>query len=171
MIDQAKLRRILNYDPDTGIFTRRVKRNNRTKVGEPAGYIKSSTEKLSYREIEIDGVAYMAHRLAFLYMTGVMPSGFVDHINGDGLDNSWGNLRVVTHSENLRNSSMRTDNRSGVVGVSYYKQTSRWRAAINTREGTKKHLGYFDNLLDAAAARKSAEARYGYHENHGRRAA
>ena len=58
-------------------------------------------------------------------------------------------------------------NASGVTGVFWYKRRDGWIAQIYV-DGKQRHLGFFDNLLDAVAARKSAEIEYNYHPNHGR---
>lgn len=66
--------------------------------------------------------------------------------------NRLANLRLVTNAENQRNRSMRSDNTSGVPGVSWNKRDSRWMAHIKIN-GQHKNLGYFDTLEEAAAAR------------------
>lgn len=97
------------------------------------------------------------------------PEGFeIDHINGNGLDNRRDNLRIVTSAVNRRNTRISLRNKSGVVGV--FSKQGKYHAYIVSLAGDQEYLGSFSNLLDAAAARKSAERRYGYHENHGRRA-
>lgn len=170
MLTQERLKQLLSYDPETGVFTRLMKRNNRTKIGEQAGYAHRYTHNLVYTKIEIDGKGYGAHRLAFLYMTGEFPSEHVDHIDGNGANNAWSNLRPASNTENSRNQSLYTNNKSGYPGVSWYARDGVWRAAVGTGKG-KKHIGYFANLGDAIAAKKQAEIAYGYHENHGRKAA
>lgn len=107
-----------------------------------------------------------AHSVAWAIAHGRWPYE-IDHINGDKSDNRIANLREVTRQENSRNRGMRSDNCTGVAGVS--KRRGRWLARIqgDSREVT---LGTFDTLTEAAAARKAAERRFGYHENHGRQA-
>jgi len=170
MLTQERLKQLLNYDPETGVFTRMTRTANSVKIGEEAGAIHQYTHNLIYREIGIDRATYKAHRLAFLYMTGEMPSDKVDHIDGNGLNNAWANLRSVSNLENCRNQKRFINNKSGHPGVSWYARDGVWRAAIGTG-GAKKHLGYFANLDDAIAAKKQAEIALGYHENHGRQAA
>lgn len=170
MITQDQLKAMFHYNPQTGVFTRLTRPNNRVRIGEEAGYIHRCTKNLAYRRIEINGKEYGAHRLAFVYMTGELPDSHIDHIDGNGLNNAWHNLREATAIENMRNRTMNVNNISGCSGVSWYSRGEVWRAAISTDAG-KKHIGYFSNLDDAINARKQAEIALGYHENHGRQAA
>lgn len=88
------------------------------------------------------------------------PEGMdVDHINGNPLDNRKVNLRVCTHQENCMNQQRCIKNTSGISGVTWYAAKEKWRAQIVV-EGLHIHLGYFDNLDDAAKCRRSAEVRY-----------
>jgi hypothetical protein len=95
---------------------------------------------------------YWASRIAWFYMTGEWPSGFVDHKNRDPLDDRWHNLRLASHGQNRANS--RSTAVSGFKGA--YKRGRRYQAMIN--DGTCRHLGMFDNAEDANAAYE-AEAR------------
>jgi len=92
-ITQEELKRLLHYNPKTGIF--RWKK------------IAGKTTSRGYRVIKINKKRYYAHRLAFLYMTGEFPSlkggKVVDHKNQKKDDNWWRNLRVVTSSTNSKN--------------------------------------------------------------------
>lgn len=80
------------------------------------------------------------------------PDGvYVDHIDGNGLNNRRRNLRLATHAENQRNAALRVDNRSGFKGVFWYAATAKWVAKIQIN-GASKHLGYFDSAEAAHAA-------------------
>ncbi len=94
--------------------------------------------------------------------------GHIDHINGDRGDNRISNLRVVTSTENNRNKAINKNNTSGVTGVTWSKSRRKWIAQIHIGK-IGKALGGFDRVEDAIAARKNAETRYGFHENHGRK--
>jgi hypothetical protein len=81
------------------------------------------------------------------------PGKFVDHINGNGLDNRKKNLRFVTATENSRNCKKRSSpTTSKYKGVSKVKKNNKWRAYINTPKSKYNHLGYFHNEIDAAKA-------------------
>lgn len=120
-----------------------------------------------YRMGEVLGKTYAAHRVLWLLHTKAWPAQFIDHINGDPSDNRIVNLRAATKRENQRNKRMQKNNTSGTVGVIWIKHLSKWRAMIGI-DGRGYALGTFDNIEDAIAARKAAEKRCGFHENHGR---
>jgi hypothetical protein len=153
-ITQARLKELLNYDPETGLFVWRVTR--RVKAGTIAG---SKHPTQHYIAIKIDGVLYKAHRLAWLYEYGIWPPNEIDHINRVRTDNRLENIRLATKAENAQNRKTRTDNSSGMTGVSWHKRDKKWRVYI----GKGKYLGYFDALEDAIAARKEAEKLYFTH--------
>jgi len=132
-------------------------------MSKPAGWI---TDK-RHRRIERKGKQYLAHRLIWLYVYGKFPDDQIDHINGDPSDNRIENLRDVTNQENNKNRSKNCNNTSGHIGVCWDKDAEKWRARIDVNGGTK-HLGYFNVLEDAVAARQAASVKYGYHKNHGR---
>ena len=168
MISKSSIRQLLKYDPLTGEFTRqKSSRNGRWKKGSKVGRLLSNNCGKNYICTNINGGDYLLHRLAFLYMTGEFPSHQVDHINGDGTDNRWINLRAVTHRENSMNTKRRIDNKSGVCGVSWDKSRKKWTARIKAYDGRYLYLGRFSNINDAAKSRKEAEKDHGYHEFHG----
>ncbi len=92
---------------------------------------------------------------------------FIDHINHNRSDNSIKNLRSVTHEENLKNMPKKKNNKSGITGVCFEKETGKWRSHI-THKGKSIKLGRFENKKDAEMVRLKAELEYGFHENHGR---
>ncbi|WP_447775200.1 HNH endonuclease signature motif containing protein [Pseudomonas chlororaphis] len=163
-ITAEEARELLAYDPTTGVFTRRVQTCNRVKAGELAGSVNGN----GYLRIRVKSKQYLAHRLAWLIVTGEFPADQIDHINGVITDNRWCNLRSATRQENDRNRAVRCDSASGCIGVRRHNKADRWVARI-TVGGRHINLGYFQDLFSAAAARKSAEAIHGYHENSGRR--
>lgn len=168
-MDQSKLKEILEYNEYTGEFTWLCDRHARKVKGLRAGWETGKSEKraTSYREIRFKNKIYKEHRLAFLYMTGSIPD-IVDHIDGNGLNNKWSNLRAVNATDSARNKPIQKNNKSGIPGVSYYKKLKKWRAAISVN-GKKKHLGYFDEIDEAAERRLLALNEFGYHKNHGRK--
>jgi hypothetical protein len=98
-----RLREVLDYNSETGVFTWRVALRPRMKIGTVAGWL----DERGYRRVRIDARPYLAHRLAWLWMTGEWPSGRLDHRDGDPGNNCWSNLREAMQSQNSANSSIR----------------------------------------------------------------
>jgi len=161
-LTQKYLKELLHYDPETGIFTRLTKPANRVNIGDIAGSLRPD----GYLEIGVKGSRYLSHRLAFLYMTGEFPDKGIDHVNHQRGDNRWNNIRCATQQKNMRNASKSKANTSGVTGVYWRKDRNRWRAMIKV-DNKQIYLGMFIDLEDAANARKLANKKYGFHENHG----
>lgn len=143
MITDKELKEILNYDPDSGVFIRK-----KNSGGILAGTIAGSVHA-GYRQISVNGKKYYAHRLAWLYMTGDMPTFEIDHINGDKDDNRWANLREASHTNNVMNIGLRSDNSSGYKGVS--KKRNSWQARI-WLDGKQTVIGCFPTKEEAARA-------------------
>ena len=161
MVTQERLKELLHYCPDTGVFTW-IKARRGVSLRRDAG----CTMAEGYRYIQIDSKLYRSHRLAFLYMTGKFPEDQIDHINQVRDDNRWKNLRPVTHQENHRNRGIGKGNTSGFVGVCWSKANRKWNAYI-TIDGKSKSLGFFEVKEGAVSARKAANIKYGFHSNHG----
>jgi len=176
-----ELRKLLRYAPDTGKLywlersteffedgkqsaERECRRWNTRYAGEEA-FITDHGE--GYRQGSIFSVMYLAHRVVWAVHQGEWPTHEIDHINGVKNDNRIENLRAVTRVANSRNLPKRADNSSGVTGVTWNKNALKWTAQI-TVNTQQVHLGVFTKRDDAIAARKAAEAKYGFHENHGR---
>lgn len=102
----------------------------------------------------------------WLYVTGNWPENQIDHLNHKRRDNRFENLRDVNNQINHFNRPMQASNTSGFVGVSFQKATKSFEAYINIAK-KKIRLGRFKNLIDAIDARKEANIKYGFHENHG----
>lgn len=152
MLTQDKLKEVLDYDPDTGIFKWKKYISSNASTGRIAG----NQLPVGYISIQVSGTRYYAHRLAFLYMEGYFPENQVDHINKNKCDNSWNNLREVSIQCNARNVGNHKDNTSGVKGVDFIKARNKWRARI-TNMGNSIHLGLFNSFKDAVIARYKAE--------------
>jgi len=143
---------------DNGKLFNRIGRKKAPKGQEAGTFCKD----IGYRKVHFDGQIYYTHRLIWKLLYGEDPLE-IDHINGNRSDNRITNLRSVPHYENMRNTKKMSNNSSGVMGIYWLKDRSKWRASIG-----RELLGDFDKLEDAAAARKQAEKEYGYHPNHGR---
>jgi hypothetical protein len=148
-IDSARLMAALDYDPITGIFTWKISTSNRVKVGAIAGTNHSS----GYRFVFVDGAAYKAHRLAWLYVHGVWPEADIDHINGIRNDNRIANLRSVTRSINQQNlRSARGDTNTGALGVYKTDKKSKPFKSFIKADGQNKFIGNFKTVNEASAA-------------------
>jgi hypothetical protein len=155
MITQAELKEILEYNPDTGVFTWKKTVCNRVVVGNVAGH----KTNWGYISIKIQGKHYQAHRLAYLYMTGKFPENDIDHINHIKDDNIWANLRDATGSQNQANKVKQKNNTSGYKGVNWHR--NKWRAQISYMNKTMD-LGYYTTPQEAAEAyKKKATELYG----------
>lgn len=153
---QERLRELFSYDPDTGIFTRRINRHGGRWM---AGTVVGSLTPDGYININVDHTVYRAHRLAWRYMTGEEPADGIDHINGIRHDNRWVNLRESTQQQNLCNTATRKSI-LGVKGVSFTKE-GRFRARIQVN-GKAKQIGEYDTIEDAKKARDAvAKALHG----------
>ena len=151
-----RLKKVLHYDPNTGVFTWLQATANRISVGAVAGALSNK----GYVRIQIDRKIHPAHRLAWLYTYGVWPKSAIDHINHVKTDNRIVNLREATPSENARNSGLRRDNKWGYKGVSYWARKKKWAAQIRI-DGKNKLLGVFVSPEDAGAAYAQAVKLYG----------
>ena len=109
---------------------------------------------------------FLVHRLvASAFIENPDNKPYVDHIDNNILNNDLSNLRWVTFRENSINQKITIKNKSGIKGVSFYKNLDCWRAEIRI-DGKKKHLGYFDNIEDAKAVRqKYANKIFGEYTN------
>lgn len=153
-----RLKEKLSYCKDTGLFHW----IDGPLTGKQAGCISDD----GYIHINIDRKMYRAHRLAFLFVEGKFPEKIVDHIDSDKQNNKWANLRHACHLINGRNRRRSKSNTSGVTGVFWDESYGKWRAAINNKF-KRIHLSCDGSLFGAVCARKNAEKRLEFHENHG----
>jgi hypothetical protein len=153
MLTAERLREVLSYSPETGLFYWREQRGS-VRSGARAGHVDSDR----YIRIGVDAAVYKAHRLAWLYVHGNWPADFIDHINGDPGDNRITNLRACCHAQNLKNVRRNRKNSSGFKGV--YSRTGgrTWYSQI-VSDGRRRHLGSFPSKEKAAAAYDEAARR------------
>lgn len=148
-VTQNRLKELLDYSPETGLFKWKIAHSRRVHVGDVAG----SLSPKGYVLIGVDGCVYRAHRLAWLYVYGEFPKLYIDHINRIKTDNRIENLRDVSISVNNenKNSSSIYKKSCNVLGVSREKNHKRWRAVITINK-KQFHIGYFDTIEEAEAA-------------------
>jgi len=151
----ARLRKVLDYCPETGIFRWRVQKTIRLPAGSAAGHLGSR----GYWKICIDDREFSAHRLAWLYVHGRWPVEEIDHINGMKADNRIANLREANRKQNCANCGPRTANKTGYRGVVRHGRGYSARIGLNYR---KLALGYFKTAEEASTAyRKAAREFHG----------
>ena len=156
---QKYLKKLLSYNPSTGIFTWKIRRR-KIRIGNVAGGINDN----GYIRIKIDYKLHRAHRLAWLYIYGYLPNE-MDHINHNRTDNRIENLREVTREENCKNRSIMLNNTSGITGVYWRKDRKKWQADIGFN-GKQIFLGLFTDINEAKEVRKQAKIKYNFHPNH-----
>jgi hypothetical protein len=151
MITQSLVRELFDYRD--GLLIWKTKRNGTRDCGG-AGHLNKS----GYMTVQINGRLYRSHRVIFLWHHGFLPEE-IDHINRIKNDNRIENLRAVSHSENCTNRGVRSDNPTGVSGVSWNEKLNKWRVRITINKN-RKELGLFSNFDDAVKARRSAEINF-----------
>jgi len=150
MLTAKRLRQVLTYDPETGIFRWKIVVHGPVVPGDVAGALHSSM----HRQIRVDGQLYQSGRLAWLYMKGRWPKGEINCINGDRSDIRWANLREITRSQGRSLSPPR--GKLGVKGV--WGKQGKYVAQVKAN-GRRRYLGTFDTLKEASAAyAKAAKA-------------
>ena len=148
-LTQKYLQELLEYDQDTGIFRWKVRPRYGIKNGSIAGNCRGD----GYICIQIKGKIYKAHRLAWLYVYGIWPSGNIDHINRNPCDNGIINLRDTNQQVNNYNRSFTKSNKLRAKGV--VKRGSRYQATIKYN-GKQEYLGRFDSIEEAQDAYNKA---------------
>lgn len=171
----SELRELLEYDPQTGVLSWREPSCSWFKSpGHWRAYKDwvagrgpfTSEHSAGYLVGNVLSRQMLAHRVAWAVFYGVWPEQ-IDHINHDKKDNRLTNLRDAPQRENAKNASMREDNTSGVVGVTWSRTRRKWAAQIVVDYKTIP-LGRYTTFAEAVRARKEAEQKYGFHENHGK---
>lgn len=185
-LTQKELKRLLTYTPETGLFYWNFSQqqilaqiasgealqipwfiselDSDFESGSEAGFRLAT----GYACIRLYGTTFRAHRLAFLYMTGTLPSGVVDHIDRIRHNNCWENLRDVTPTQNARNRSVSVDNKSKITGVRRLRAKQGCKGkppsfvAYITVNYKRHSLGKSGTLLGAAILRYNAEQLHGF---------
>jgi len=154
-LTQEIARLLFNYDPETGILTRRINRSgNNGKAGEVAGTLSPDS---GYLMVRVGKKSRPVHRVIWIWYHGYDPENQIDHRNRDRLDNSISNLREASPQCQARNRSNRSDCTSGVKGVSFCNRSKRWVATICIDISKSKHIAYCDDFIEAVCLRYAAE--------------
>lgn len=149
--DREELLRLFDYDPSTGKLSWR---SNPKFKGLACGRC-GTIGKQGYLKVGINRVYFVVHRIIWKMITGNEPAEFIDHIDGDRLNNRFENLREATNGQNRWNSRLPKNNSSGFKGVCWDESHQSWAAYINAGEGHKR-LGRFKDINDAISARVAA---------------
>ena len=178
------VRQLLRYDPETGKLywkrrpewlvrsdrqstRQRITRNwNALHVGVEA-FTTVCRRRGGHLVGTISCVHFYAHRVIWAMVHGEWPVGEIDHINGNPVDNRIENLRIVTSSENSQNARIYRNNKTGHHGIWWDKKRQSYQVYITVNQ-KRKVLGRYKSLDAAISVRKQAEAKEGFHENHGR---
>lgn len=154
-MNREYLHSLLDYDIETGIFTRKLCRARKQKVGDIVG----TKHYSGYIHIKIDGKTYMAHRLVWIYFFGIEPKHEIDHINGIRDDNRLLNLRECNDYEQAYNKGIYKNNTSGIKGVTYEKSSGKWVVQIRIN-GKNKKIGRYDCLELAGFIAEESRRKY-----------
>ncbi len=160
MLTKERANELLEYRD--GFLFWKSTRSRTAAAGSLVGHLGST----GYMQTKVDGKRQMNHRIIFLMHHGYMPA-FVDHIDGNKLNNLVENLRPATKAQNGHNVGVRSNNTSGIKGVYWKKQDKKWcvRAWCN---GKRRYFGLYADLELADLV--AQEARNKYHReyaNHG----
>jgi hypothetical protein len=128
---------------EDGLLIRKVTITQYARKGDVVGHVGNS----GYMSCSIVGTMFLVHRAIFLMHHGYLPK-YVDHIDGNRLNNRIENLRPATVYENAQNQKLFKNNTSGVKGVSWNKLMNKWEANI-TYDGTRERLGWFNSIDEA----------------------
>jgi len=147
-----RVRELLNYNPETGIFTRKIRTAQRHKIGDRADFLVTSGNAEGYCRVSFDSKRYLAHRVVWLYVHGSWPEFDIDHINGNKSDNRLENLRDVPAKINRQNlhGPKGKNTSSGLLGV-YLHNQGRYVARIQ-KDGKCTYIGVYDCPYEAHEA-------------------
>ena len=158
-ITQEYVKERLSYDGQNLVWKTTI---YKSKIGKRAG----TSNAKGYRQIILNKVVFLEHRLILLYVHGYTPKE-IDHINGIKSDNRIENLRECTSSINNRNSKMPCTNKSGVKGIFWDNSVNRWHGRI-WADGKFVFSKCFESLTDATiAVREARELHHGIYAHHG----
>ena len=118
----------------------KVRRGGSAVVGSLAG----NTDTHGYRQVKINGIRYLMHRIIFLMHHGYLPE-FIDHIDNNRLNNKIENLREANRSQNACNMKLCKTNTSGSKGVSWDRYRNKWMVRVGIN-GVDKYFGHYEDI-------------------------
>lgn len=137
---------LVNYDPETGLFT--------DKAGAPVGF----QHPAGYWQLELGGKLYRANRLAWLYVMGREPVGVIDHRDFDPTNDAFSNLREASGVESMRHRRINAGKPLRMKGVRLARNGA-YQARISY--GGKQHsLGFHDTPDEAGHAYNKAAIKH-----------
>ena len=122
---QERLKELVKYNKETGIFTHNVSRGGK-KVGEYAGHVNN---KHHYLELTLDGKKQKGHRMAYLYVLGKIPIQ-INHKDQNRNNNKWSNIEPSNAQHNMKCKSKYKSNTTGITGV-YKHANGKYQARIS----------------------------------------
>lgn len=143
-----------NFEYKEGKLYWRHSRGKKTKAGDRAGHL----QQTGYWAINLDKKLYKEHRVIFMIHHGYLPR-YIDHIDGNKLNNKIENLRSCTNSENAMNSKISSRNSLGIKNVSFHKVLKKYKVQIQL-DGKDIHIGYFEDLKIAEIEAQKARQKY-----------
>jgi len=161
------LKEIFDYDPITGDITRKISKSNRSKANS---LLRAKLfDRYYYTSFTFNGnkVRVLAHRLAWKLFYEEDPPQIIDHVDGNGLNNKISNLRKATHGQNMLNSKISKNNKSGYKGVVYLKRERKWRASVNFQGKEYRRYAFKTKEEAGAAAKELRENLHQEFTNHG----
>lgn len=153
-LSQSQLQDLFAYDSTTGALTYKTSPAKKIKINDKVG----SLNGCKYLQVCINKKYYLVDRIIWLHQKNYIPTTLT-HINKNKLDNRIENLKEVKRSTNNPNRAINSNNSSGYRGISYHKQTNKWRVVISINK-KKIYLGGFVDINDAITAREKAEEFY-----------
>jgi hypothetical protein len=150
------------FDYRDGNFYRKKTNTNRVKVGSEAGCVNTNTQTgKQYVYVSFKGKIYSIHRLIWVWHgNSLEPNQDIDHIDGNSLNNRIENLRAASRKQNGENrKGANKNNINGVKGVCWHEPSKKWCAYIR-HNGKLMHLGLYESIDDAIAARIEGEKKY-----------
>lgn len=145
------LKRLVSYDPETGVFKRKISRMKKY----PAGSVIGTVGKDGYLQGSVLSIKFQLHRLAWFYHYGYHPNGCIDHIDGDKKNNKIENLRIADKSQNAANRGPQKNNKSGFKGVHWCQRSKKWVACLK-KNRKAIFVKYFKSKLEAVEAYDAA---------------